>query len=59
MGEDDPGLLSVDAFVAAVNGMRLSGSFGPLVTLEEFFDGNNDYSSIGYNFPPPQPSPRP
>jgi hypothetical protein len=29
----------------------------PLVTLEEFFNGNNDYSSIGYNFPPPQPSP--
>jgi hypothetical protein len=22
----------------------------PLVTLEEFFEGNNDYGSIGYNF---------
>jgi len=29
----------------------------PLVTLEEFFDGNNDYGSIGYNFYPDQPSP--
>lgn len=28
----------------------------PLVTLEEFFEGNNDPSSIGYNLPePPQP----
>ena len=30
----------------------------PLVTLEEFFEGNDDYSSIGYNFYPDQPSPR-
>lgn len=30
----------------------------PLVTLEEFFEGNNDYSSIGYNFYPDQPSPQ-
>ncbi len=29
----------------------------PLVTLEEFFDGNDDYGSIGYNFYPDQPSP--
>jgi hypothetical protein len=29
----------------------------PLVTLEEFFEGNNDYGSIGYNFFPDQPSP--
>jgi|SRR3972149_5556435 len=29
----------------------------PLVTLEEFFEGNNDYGSIGYNFYPDQPSP--
>jgi len=28
----------------------------PLVTLEEFFEGNSDYSSIGYNLiPPPSP----
>jgi hypothetical protein len=28
----------------------------PLVTLEEFFEGNNDAGSIGYNLPdPPQP----
>ncbi len=28
----------------------------PLVTLEEFFEGNNDPGSIGYNLPdPPQP----
>jgi hypothetical protein len=29
----------------------------PLVTLEEFFEGNNDPASIGYNLPDP-PSPR-
>jgi len=29
----------------------------PLVTLEEFFEGNSDYGSIGYNFYPDQPSP--
>jgi hypothetical protein len=29
----------------------------PLVALEEFFDGNNDYGSIGCNFGPKQPSP--
>ena len=29
----------------------------PLLTLEEFFEGNSDYSSIGYNFYPDQPSP--
>ena len=28
----------------------------PLVTLEEFFEGNADYGSIGYNFYP-QPAP--
>jgi hypothetical protein len=28
----------------------------PLVTLEEFFDGNDDPASIGYNLPdPPEP----
>jgi hypothetical protein len=28
----------------------------PLVTLEEFFEGNDDFASIGYNFnPPPGP----
>lgn len=28
----------------------------PLVTLEEFFEDNDDYGSIGYNLPdPPQP----
>lgn len=28
----------------------------PLVTLEEFFEGNNDPASIGYNLPdPPEP----
>ena len=44
--------------------MRLNrdGHFGdsqtprPLLSLEEFFDGNDSYSSIGYNFSP-QPSP--
>jgi len=29
----------------------------PLVTLEEFFEGNGDYGSIGYNFYPDQPAP--
>jgi hypothetical protein len=29
----------------------------PLVTLEEFFEGNHDYGSIGYNLPDP-PSPQ-
>ncbi len=29
----------------------------PLVTLEEFFEGNSDYGSIGYNFYPDQPAP--
>lgn len=29
----------------------------PLVTLEEFFERNDDYGSIGYNFYPEQPSP--
>ncbi len=29
----------------------------PLVSLEEFFEGNEDYGSIGYNFYPDQPSP--
>lgn len=29
----------------------------PLVTLEEFFTGNDDYGSIGYNLPE-QPSPQ-
>jgi hypothetical protein len=30
----------------------------PLVTLEEFFIGNSDYGSIGYNWGPDQPSPQ-
>jgi len=30
----------------------------PLVSLEEFFEGNNDGGSIGYNFYPDQPEPR-
>jgi len=30
----------------------------PLVVLENFFVGNNDYGSIGYHFYPHQPSPR-
>jgi hypothetical protein len=29
----------------------------PLVTLEEFFQGNTDRGSIGYNFYPDQPPP--
>ena len=29
----------------------------PLVSLEEFFEGNDDYGSIGYNFYPDQPAP--
>lgn len=29
----------------------------PLVTLEAFFEGNDDYGSIGYNFYPDQPAP--
>lgn len=29
----------------------------PLVTLEEFFEGNDSYASIGYNFYPDQPAP--
>ena len=30
----------------------------PIVTLEEFFEGNDDYGSIGYNFYPDQPAPQ-
>jgi hypothetical protein len=30
----------------------------PLLTLEEFFDGNQDAGSIGYNFYPIQPTPQ-
>jgi hypothetical protein len=33
------------------------GTPRPLLTLEEFFEGNSDYGSIGYNFCPDQPSP--
>jgi hypothetical protein len=29
----------------------------PIVTLEEFFEGNEDFGSIGYNFYPDQPAP--
>lgn len=29
----------------------------PLLTLEEFFEGNDDYGSIGYNFHQGQPAP--
>ncbi len=29
----------------------------PLVTLEEFFEGNDDFGSIGGNFYPEQPAP--
>ncbi len=29
----------------------------PLLTLEEFFEGNTDYASIGYNFYSDQPAP--
>jgi len=29
----------------------------PLLTLEEFFEGNDDFGSIGYNFYPDQPAP--
>ena len=29
----------------------------PLVTLEEFFEENDDFGSIGYNFYPDQPAP--
>lgn len=29
----------------------------PLLSLEEFFEGNDSYGSIGYNFYPVQPSP--
>ncbi len=29
----------------------------PLVSLEEFFEGNDDHGSIGYNFYPDQPAP--
>ena len=29
----------------------------PIVTLEEFFEGNSEYGSIGYNFYPDQPAP--
>jgi hypothetical protein len=29
----------------------------PLLSLEEFFEGNDSYASIGYNFYPDQPSP--
>ncbi len=34
VGSDDPAMLDVDAYVEAVNSQRVSGSFGPLVTLE-------------------------
>ena len=40
-GLDDPALLDVDDFVAALHEHRSSGSFGPLVTLEaETVDGS-------------------
>jgi hypothetical protein len=29
----------------------------PLLSLEEFFEGNDSFGSIGYNFYPDQPSP--
>jgi hypothetical protein len=29
----------------------------PLLSLEDFFEGNDDYGSIGYNFYPDQPPP--
>ena len=34
VGTDDPSAVDPSDFVAAVNGMQLSGSFGPLVTIE-------------------------
>jgi hypothetical protein len=40
VGQDDVELLDQDAFVEAINDHKLSGSFGPLVTLEATtFDG--------------------
>lgn len=33
------------------------GTPRPLVTLEEFFEGNTDFASIGYNFYADQPAP--
>jgi|SRR5215471_16101974 len=33
------------------------GTPRPLLTLEEFFEGNSDHGSIGYNFYPDQPTP--
>ncbi len=41
VGYDDPALLDTDGFVEAVNDHRVSGSFGPFVTLEaELADGS-------------------
>ena len=35
--------------------LRDQANPSPLVTLEEFFVGNSDFGSIGYNFNPPLP----
>ncbi len=41
VGSDDPALLDQDGFVEAVNDHKLSGSFGPLVTMEaQLADGS-------------------
>ncbi len=50
----------LDLLVARINrGGRINDPTTPrpLVTLEEFFEGNSDYSSIGYNFHIDQPLP--
>jgi hypothetical protein len=38
-----------DALIRRIKALALSPDQPPLVTLEEFFDGNEDYGSIGCN----------
>jgi len=62
-GEVEGGGVSHDARGRLLERINRAGDINdfnvprPLVTLEEFFDGNDDYGSIGYNFYPDQPAP--
>ncbi len=47
VGSDNPADLDTSAFVAAVNAGRLSGSFGPLVTLEAEPEAGGDIVGMG------------
>jgi hypothetical protein len=47
VGSDDPSDLDTGAFVSAVNAGRLSGSFGPLVTLEAEPEAGGTVAGMG------------